>query len=112
MKLRATAIALTLLPALAFAQVTYTPQQLRSMVDQGRPPAQGAPSTVSETADFSSCARKVHGVVASVRPNYPAQVIVDTSSMVLAKVWTNDAAMTLTCSGPDRKLVITKAPYR
>jgi len=95
----------------AHAAKTYTPAQLRQMVNSGNPPKQGSPSTQKQNMSFSSCVSKVSGIVASVRDQYPAKTIVNTSILHMAKVWTNDAAMTLTCSGPDRTLVITTAKY-
>ncbi|MBT9137223.1 MAG: hypothetical protein DDT34_02311 [Firmicutes bacterium] len=99
------------LSAPANAQKTYTPAQLQSMVQSGKYPKQGAPSTQTQSIDYVACIAKVESVVASVRPNYPAQTVVSTNLMRMEKVWTNDAAMTLTCSAPDGKLVITSAPY-
>ena len=98
--------------SVAHATKTYTPAQLRQMVNSGSPPAQGSPTTQKETMAFSSCVGKVAGIVAAVGDQYPARTIVNTSIMHVAKVWTNDAAMTLTCSSPDRTLVITTAKYR
>ena len=95
----------------ASAQKTYSPAQLRSMVQGGNYPRQGSPSTQSESVDYASCIAKIESVVTSVRPNYPTQTVVNTSVLRIEKVWTNDAAMTLSCSAPDKKLDITTAPY-
>ncbi|MDA3933824.1 MAG: hypothetical protein PF630_05790 [Gammaproteobacteria bacterium] len=95
----------------ASAQKTYTPAQLRSMVQSGNYPEQGSPSTQTKSTDYASCIAQVESVVASVRPNYPSQTVVSTNLMRMEKIWTNDAAMTLTCSAADKKLVITSAPY-
>jgi hypothetical protein len=103
-----TALALS---APASAQKTYTPAQLRSMVQSGNYPKQDAPSTQTQSIDYVACIAKVESVVASVISNYPAQTVVSTNIMRMEKVWTNDAAMTFTCSAPDNKLVITSAPY-
>jgi len=96
----------------AAAQKTYTPAQLRSMVQSGNYPAQGNPSTKSESIAYAKCIAKVESVVSSIRPNYPTQTVVSTNLMRMEKLWTNDAAMTLTCSAADNKFVITSAPYR
>ena len=96
----------------ALAQKTYTPAQLRAMVNSGRYPDQGAASTQTKTMDYSQCIATLESVVGAVRPNYPAQTIVSTNLMRVEKVWTNDAAVTVSCSAPDRKLVMTSAPYR
>ena len=95
----------------ALAEKTYTPAQLRQMVGSGKPPKQGKPMTQRESMSFSSCVAKVDAIVTSVRDNYPAEVVVKTSVMHLAKLWTNDAAMTLTCSATDRLLIITASKY-
>ena len=100
-----------LLSSPAIAEKTYTPAQLRQMVGSGNPPKQGKPNTQKESMSFSSCVSKVNAIVASVRDNYPAEVVVRTNLVHLAKIWTNDAAMTLTCSAPDKLLIITASKY-
>ena len=105
------ALAALAMAAPAYAAKTYTPAQLRQMVNAGNPPRQGSPSTQKQSVAFSSCVSKVKGIVASISGEYPAKTIVNSSIMHMAKVWTNDAAMTLTCSGPDQRLVITTAKY-
>jgi hypothetical protein len=96
----------------ASAQRTYSPAELRRMVDSGKYPAQGTPTTTSEYTSFAVCVSKVESVVASVRPNYPSRTIVSTRAVRVEKLWTNDSAMTLTCSAADNKLVITSASYK
>jgi len=99
------------LSAPASAQKTYTPAQLQSMVQSGNYPKQGALSTQTQHIDYVACIAKVEWVVASIGPYYPAKTVVSTNIMRMDKVWTNDAAVTLTCSAPDKKLIITFAPY-
>ena len=96
----------------AFAQKTYTPDQLKTMVASGKYPAQGAPSTRSEVVSFSVCVAKVQEMLGAVRSNYPVTTIVSTKILRVEKLWTNDAAMTFSCSAPDGKLAITSAPYK
>ena len=60
---------------------------------------------------YSACIEKVTAIVISVQPNYPTSTILSTNIARIEKVWTNDAAMTLSCSAADGKLVITTAPY-
>lgn len=95
----------------AIAGKTYTPAQLRSMVQSGNYPKQGSASTQSQRMDYSACIAKVAAVVSSVQPEYPTSTVLSTNIARIEKVWTNDAAMTLSCSAPDGKLVITTAPY-
>ena len=107
-------IAVLTLPSCASIQggATYTPAQLRSMVQNGNYPKQGSPSTKSERIGYSACVEKIESVVASVSTNYPSRTIVNTKIMRMEKLWTNDAAMTFTCSAADNKLVITSAQYQ
>lgn len=95
----------------AFAEKTYTPAQLRSMVQSGNYPKQGSPLTQSQSLGYSACIAKVKAVVGSVQSEYPSSTVLSTNIARIDKVWTNDAAMTLSCSAPDGKLVITTAPY-
>lgn len=107
-----TVLALAVLLAFpAYAAKIYTPQQLRKMVNSGNLPKQGAPTTHTQTMSFGACVAKVNAVVASVKPQYPAKIIVQTKILHMAKIWANDGAMTLSCSQPDGKLVITNATY-
>ena len=94
------------------AQKTYTPAQLHRMVDSGNYPKQGSVITKSERIDYSTCIRKIESMIASVRPNYPTRTVVSTNLMRTEKLWTNDGAMTVTCSAPDNKLIITSATYQ
>jgi hypothetical protein len=97
--------------ASASAQKIYNPAQLREMVRSGSYPKQGPASSKTISTDYALCVSKVESIVGSVRANYPAQTIVSTSGLRVEKVWTNDAAMTFTCSAADKKLVITTASY-
>ncbi|WP_220813087.1 hypothetical protein [Pseudomonas paralcaligenes] len=95
----------------AYAENTYTPEQLRKMVNSGHPPEQGSPTTQTQAVSFGLCVAKVNEVLAAVKEQYPVKVIVQTEALHVTKVWTNDAAMMLSCSQPDRKLVITSSKY-
>ena len=95
----------------ANAAKTYTPEQLRKMVESGKPPKQGTPTTQTQVMTFNVCVGKIDAIVNSIEEQYPAKNIVQTKLLYMVKVWTNDAAMTLSCSQPDKKLIITTAKY-
>jgi transcription initiation factor TFIID subunit TAF12 len=103
------AIAVIGFPALAAR--TYTPEELRGMVGSGKYPSQGSPTSQSQASSFSACVDKAQSVSTSVQPEYPVKVIVNTNILYTVKFWTNDAAMTVSCSAPDGKIVVTTAPY-
>lgn len=90
---------------------TYTPQQLNSMVNSGNHPKQGSPSSQSKPANFDQCKATAQEITGAVSDNYPVRQILNTSSGYIVKVWTNDAALTITCSKPDQKMVITQSNY-
>ena len=94
------------------AAKTYTHAQLAQMIEAGRYPAQAAPTSKRSAADFAACKAKMEAVLDAVRGNYPVQDIANTSLVVTRKLWTNDAALTITCSGPDKAMIITTAPYK
>lgn len=100
-----------LLSTYAHAAKTYTAEQLRKMISSGGPPKQGSPVTRTQTLSYAPCVARVNSVVDSVKAQYPTRIIAQTRIMHMAKIWTNDGAMTLTCSQPDSKLVITNAKY-
>ena len=86
--------------------------QLRGLIEQGAFPSQGVVSTERVATSFSSCVARVNDVLDSATNQYPRKISVDTSVMYVAKLWTNDSAMTFTCSAPDELLVITSAKYK
>lgn len=98
--------------AVVSSEKIYTPAQLRGMIEQGAFPSQGAVSTERVATSFSSCVARVNDVLDSATNQYPRKISVDTSVMYIAKLWTNDSALTFTCSAPDELLVITTAKYK
>jgi len=116
MKYRTSALIFAISTGIAFsspavADKIYTPAQLRSMAQSGNYPKQGSPSTQTQYMDYSACVSKMLAIVSSVQAEYPTSTIISTNIARIEKVWTNDAAMTFSCSAPDGKLVITTAPY-
>lgn len=92
---------------------TYTPQQLCRMISKGQYPPQGPVKKVgTRQADFGECVATANSFAAAVKPNYPAETLVDTKIAKMFKIWTNDGAVTVLCSAPDGKMVVTIAPYR
>lgn len=100
-----------LLSQAAYASKTYTPAQLRKMINAGKPPEQGTPTAKSQPASFSACVTQVNTLIDSVKDQYPTAIIVQTKILHMAKLWTNDGAMTFSCSEPDGKLITTTAKY-
>lgn len=91
----------------------YTPQQLRRMVSKGQYPPQGpVQQTKTEHADFLACTTLLDSTVEAVDENYPTKILVDTKIAKIAKIWTNDGAVVMSCSALDENLVTTVAPYR
>ncbi len=60
---------------------------------------------------FNVCVGKIDAIVDSIEEHYRAKSIVQTKLLYMVKVWTNDAAMTLSCSQSDKKLIISTAKY-
>ncbi|MCI0560222.1 MAG: hypothetical protein MN733_17175 [Nitrososphaera sp.] len=105
-----------LISGMVQAASVYTPAELRSMVNSGNPPQQGEPSSQSKPMDYASCVTAVELTVAAVSPHYPSvsqpypiQTLLDTDMAFMEKIWTNNAAVILTCA--DGKLIITSSPY-
>ncbi len=89
----------------------YTPDQLNQMAASGSYPQQYPPTSTVKSMEFRECRSKVNDSVDAVKDKYPAEILVDTPTVLLAKIWTNNAALTLTCSRPDANLTITNAKY-
>lgn len=90
---------------------TYSPSQLKQMINSGKYPPQETATTRTSQADFASCVANMTQVVAAVGNDYPNEIIVDTAVLKTHKVWANDAAITVSCSAPDQKMLITSAKY-
>lgn len=96
----------------AFAQKTYTPSQLMEMVRSGNPPEQKTPTSQYLDVEYYACRGKVDEMTSAIGSNYPVVTVLDTDVAIIKKIWTNDAAMMLACSKPDKRLVITTAQYK
>ena len=104
-------IAGVLLAVPAHAQKTYTPEQLRQMIQSGNEPKEGYTKTERLNMSFYDCKVKVQRMNVDVQPNYPTRPIAFDDEIVKIKMWTNDAAMTLTCIKAEGVLVIQTAIY-
>lgn len=92
---------------------TYTPQELRDMVFNGQYPEQGTvENTRTRDLSFPSCKIAIENVMSQMRGIYPVETIANTNILYVIKAWVNDAAITASCSKPDRKMVLTQAPYK
>lgn len=113
MKQRYLLLVLSFVSAASQADTTYTPQQLRSMISSGSYPEQGpVTDTKTKPSTFDACKVSIEAITSQFRDSYPVRTIVDTSLLYTVKIWVNDAAMTVSCSSPDEKMVITQAPYK
>lgn len=106
------ALGLVLGTAASAEPKSYTPAELRDMVQSGRYPEQGDVATTIVDKDYASCIVTLEGILSAIRPNYPTATIVSTNILRTEKLWTNDGAMTATCDAIRKKLIITRAPYR
>jgi hypothetical protein len=84
------AVSVATFSQVSVAQKTYTPAQLRSMVQSGNYPKQGSVATQTKEMDYTSCIVSLESVVSSVKPEYPTITVVNTNLMRVEKVWTND----------------------
>lgn len=103
--------ALVLFAFSAWAAKTYTPQQLNQMVDSGNYPKQGNVVTQTRVASFEECKFVVESSMSAIQEHYPVRAIVDTDFIYVVKAWTNDAAVTGSCTKAQNELVVTQANY-
>ena len=96
----------------AIAGKTYTPSQLNQMIRSGHYPAQGEATSQSKPMSFNACKRVARNIMSQIRTSYPVKTIVDTSALYMVKAWANDGIIIVSCSEPDKKMVITQAPYK
>jgi len=90
---------------------TYTRSQLNSMISSGHYPTQGSVKTTTTIMSFYSCKNRIKTITSQFRGLYPVKIVVNSSIIYMTKAWTNDAAMTISCSKPDSKMIITQASY-
>lgn len=91
---------------------TYTPTELNRMISAGKYPAQGKAQATSKPMSFIACKTIADKVIGDIKAYYPTDVVVNTEIMYMVKAWTNDAAVTITCSTLDNKMVMTQAYYK
>lgn len=97
----------------ALAEMSYSKEQLNRMISRGEYPEQGIVNKAqTNTITFYKCKTAVEKVMVQLRGAYPVETIVDTNAMYMVKAWTNDGAITATCSQLDRKMIITQASYK
>lgn len=97
--------------AIATSGRTYTPAELKVMLQTGKPPAQGKPESQSKEASFGACVLSANEIASAIENEYPVETLVSTATVFMKKMWTNDGAIVVTCSDADRKMVITRSPY-
>jgi hypothetical protein len=95
----------------ASAAREYSPEELRQMVASRNYPAQGSPAEEMKAVEFSQCKEVVRSLVADMQPDYPVRTLKDAPALLSVKLWTNDAAVVMSCSR-DGRLVVQKSPYR
>ena len=106
-------ISLLLLPFITTSQAkVYTPEQLNQMVNSGNYPEQSPAKSDSSKMEFDTCLLTAKSIMSQIADNYPVSVIVDTSLVYSVKAWTNDGTVMVTCSQPDKKMVITQSQYK
>lgn len=97
----------------SMASTSYTKEQLNSMAASGSYPEQESPVTKSsEFVSFEQCKQDTYSVYSQFSGNYPAKEVVNTGVLYMVKLWTNDGAITVTCSEPDGKKIVTQAAYK
>ena len=96
----------------AFAQKTYTPSQLNRMGNSGQYPSQGpVNNTQTQSMTFDACKANAERVMSQIRGSYPVRTVVDTGILYTVKAWTNNGAITVSCSELDREMILTQASY-
>ena len=94
-----------------YAARTYKATQLDQMIKAHNFPKVAAPSVKKQTMSFAECVPSVKELVGSMQAYVPSAIIADTSTMLMVKVWANDAEATFTCSASDNVLVVSSAKY-
>jgi hypothetical protein len=94
-----------------WAAKEYTPEELRQMVGSGTFPPQHEPAEETRAVAFPQCKAVVRSLMSDVQPDYPVRTLTDAPAMLSVQLWTNDAAVVMSCS-QDGRLVVQKSSYR
>ncbi len=105
------ALALLAIGSSALAQKTYSPEELKRLVDAKKYPATAAPTTNIELLAYPACLAKIDARLKSGGAALVSRSVVSTNVMRVERIWLKDSAMTLTCLGADKKFITTTAPY-
>lgn len=96
-----------------FANVTYNKEKLNAMFSSGKLPKVGPMVAKDESVmNFDDCRSNAIGMYTSSAVNFPAKVIADSGVIFIAKIWSSDAELVITCSRSDGKRTITQAVYQ
>ncbi|WP_237387144.1 hypothetical protein [Xenorhabdus sp. Sc-CR9] len=107
------AVSLILFSFCAYSATTYTKEQLNSMVNSGRYPDQLSTATTnSSSMNFSDCKKSARDITNQIASEYPVEEIVDSNILFMVKLWANDGVIMVTCSEPDRKMIVTQSEYK
>ncbi|MDY3694714.1 MAG: hypothetical protein SO066_08610 [Proteus mirabilis] len=91
---------------------TYTKEQLNSMVKAGNYPEQGETRVVdAKLMAFDDCKNVASSMFSAISDHYPVRTVVDSSLLYIGKAWTNDGVVMVTCSEPDKKMIVSQSPY-
>lgn len=89
----------------------YTRKEINNLVSSEKYPKQGSVKTITKNSSFSDCKVAIINVTEQFQGLYPEKILMNTNIVYTAKVWTNDAALTVSCLKVNRKMVITQAKY-
>ena len=97
------------LPAL----VTLTETLAEAWGSYGPRPAAATLPTDTRSMSFAACQQALRQTIQTtgVRP-WDVVRIIDTDGYSVTRVCTSDGSILITCNGPDRKMAVTKSPYR
>ena len=105
-----TFLVLGLTSNLCFAK-SYSATQLFKFYNSNKFPKVGKSETQTKIMSFESCKEGVEKTVSGFAGAIPSKEIVNTVSIYMVKIWTNESEMLFNCSGPDEKMTIVISPY-
>ncbi|ENO7355537.1 hypothetical protein ACB404_003776 [Morganella morganii] len=83
------------------------------MVKAGNYPEQGETRVVdTKPMTFDECKNAASNMFSAISDHYPVRTAVDSSLLYIGKAWTNDGVVMVTCSEPDKKMIVSQSPYK
>ena len=90
---------------------TYSAKELFKFYNSNNFPKVGNSQTQTKPMNFNVCKETVINTIAGFGGAIPTKEIVNTGSIYMAKVWSNESEILFNCSSTDNQMTVVVSPY-